>query len=123
LMTRLAQPLDETVVFNSSPGLVEIHKLASPPSTGCAPSFATDLVVSPLPKVPLTMSASAITRTTKSFVVVGTISLSLVRALGKTSSAIAPSGFAWATLPKRMTETAGALAVVSAGGVRDHDSV
>jgi hypothetical protein len=88
----------------------------TPPSTGCAPSFATDLGVSPLPKVPLTMSASAITRTTKSFVVVGTISLSLVRALGKTSSAIARSGFAWATLPKRMTGTAGALAVVSAGG-------
>ena len=62
------------------------------------------------------MSALAITCTTKSFVVVGTISFSLVRALGKTSSAIAPSGFAWATLQERMTETAAALAVVSAGG-------
>jgi hypothetical protein len=61
-------------------------------------------------------SALAITCTSKSFVVVGTISLSLVRALGKTSSAIAPSGFAWATIQKRMTETAAALAVVSAGG-------
>src|SRR5262249_36562558 len=75
------QPLDETVVLDAPPGLVEIQRLASPSPAEpfCSPSLATDADVSPLPSVPRLRTASAITWMTRSLLVVGSVSVSLVR--------------------------------------------
>src|SRR5262245_18643280 len=65
LTMELAQPLEETVVLGNAPGLVAIHKLASPLLV-CPPSLAIDREVSSGPRTPRLTRRSAITWTTKS---------------------------------------------------------
>src|SRR5215831_12051357 len=107
LITRLAHPEEETVVAPALPGFVEIHRLASPlPASVWPPSFAIDRDVSPGPSAPLANSPSAITWTTRSLVVVGTVSLSPVRSLVETSRTTSPSGPGCATPVNRIADTA-----------------
>src|SRR6516164_277547 len=105
------QPLDDTVVVGEVPGLDAIHKLASPSPAFSfwLPSLATESDVSPGPSVPRTSVASAITCTTRSLVVVGTVSLSPVRPFVDTSRTTSPSGPGCATPVNRIADTASSL--------------
>lgn len=105
LMTRLAQPLDETSVLHSFPSLVETHKLASP-SAGCAP----------LSNVPIMTSASATCVGPSCLPWWVPSGIHRCECLLKIQRNCIPSGFAWATLPRRMTETDSSLKVCQPRG-------
>src|SRR5262245_27786740 len=108
----LGQPLDDTVVVGEVPGLDAIHKLASPspPFSFWLPSLATDSDVSPGPSMPRTSVASAMTCSTRSPAVVGTVSLSPVRPFVDTSRTTSPSAPDCATPVSRIADTASSFA-------------